>query len=181
MHLLLEFWSKSFNPKIAHIDRNHILTSDAEGRYDVITPLDFLRYLLFLNQGQATFLNNTSALEIENCFDIEQGFLVNWDDDIRLAMERVIQSEPYYLVAIINEETGGLEANITFTDILPSDKSILEESISMIHKTGISLQSYIKTIHSDPSKVPIDPILFHPHFTIYDLIEKMTRLRIHHL
>ena len=107
--------------------------------------------------------------------------MVNWSDNARLALERVIQSEPYYLVAITNEETGGLEANITFTDILPSEKSLLDESMTIIRNTNISLQSYIKAIHSNTSKLPIDPILLHPHFTIYDLIEKLTRLRIYHL
>lgn len=181
MHLLLDIWNKNCNPKFPHIECNHLLTSANDGKYDVITPLDFLRHLLFLNQGQGTFLNHTSALEIENGFDIKEGYLIYWSDDARLAMERVIKSEPYYLIAIINDETEGLEANITFTDILPADKSLLDESISMVHKTNISLQSYIKTIHSNTAKLPIDPILLHPHFTIYDLIEKLTRLRIHHL
>lgn len=181
MYLLLNIWNKNCKPTFSQIDCNHLITSANNGKYDVITPLDFLRHLLFLNEGQETFLNYTSALEIENGFDVEEGYIINWRDDALLAIERLIQSEPYYLIAIINEETGGLEANITFTDILPADKSLLEESISMVHKTNIALQSYIKTIHSNNAKLLIDPILLHPHYTIYDLIEKLTRLGIHHL
>jgi CBS domain-containing protein len=181
MHLLLNVWNKDCNPKLTHVECNHLLTSVITGIYEIITPLDFLRHLLFLNQGQASFLNDISASEIENAFDIEKGYLINWSDDARLAMERVIESDPYYLVAIVNEDTGGLEANITFSDILPADKLLLEESISIILKSHISLQAYIKTIHSKTSKLSIDPILIHSHFTIYDLIEKLTRLRIHHL
>ena len=182
MHLLLEVWSKSCSLKSPYLDCNHLVTSTEIGKYEVITPLDFLRHLLLLNQDGSSFLKDTPTIEIENGFDTEESLIVNWYDAARLAMERVLESGPYYLVAVVNEETGGLESDLTFTDILPTDSAIVDESISMLLNNEISLYSYLSNINSSSArKLSIDPILLHPHFTLYDLIEKLTRLGIHHL
>lgn len=181
MQLLIDVWNNSCHPKFTHIECNHLLTSGTNGRYEIITPMDFLRYVLFICQNRQTCLDGTSAVEIENGFDVEEVFVVSWNDEARMAMERVIESEPHYLVAVVNEETGTLEANITFTDIFPDNETSLEQSISMLLSSGMSLYSYFNSIHALLPDKSIDPILLYPHFTIYDLIEKLTRLRIHHL
>lgn len=184
LHLLLNVWGGCCKPKCKEIDCRHLVARIANGNYDVITPLDFLRHLLFINTQVMACLTSSCASEIENGFDVDENVMVTWGEDVRIAIDRTIRSEPFYLLAVVNEELGTLEANITLSDFLPIDLSILEESISLICRDGISLHAYIQTLHASvrySRKSSIEPILLHPHFTIYDLIEKLTRLKIHHL
>lgn len=182
LHLLLNIWGKKCHPKTVDIDCLHLFTTDSQGIHDVITPLDFLRHILFLGSNSTMCIKNSPSTELENGFDIEPGFMVTWNDDAKLAMEKMLQSDPYFILAIVNEDTGCLEANITFFDFLPKNPDLLEELVSMTRHSGISIQTYLKTLQSvhTPSS-SIDPILLYPHFSIYDIIEKLTRLRIHHL
>lgn len=182
INLLLNVWGRSCNPNTNEIDCRHLLTINQSGKYDVITPLDFLRHILFLNSKAIACIKDLPASEIENGFDVDQNFTVRWGEDAKVAMHRMIGSSPNYLVAIVNEETGSIEANITFTDLLPSDSSLLDVAISIMHREGISIQAYLQTLNSlhCPNN-SIDPILLHPHFSVYDLIEKLTRLHVHHL
>ena len=182
MHLLLHVWGGACNPKTNQIDCEHLLTTTNGGKYDVITPLDFLRHLLFINIKAIHCLQTSLAAEIENGIDVDENSTIFWGQDARVTVNRMLHSEPSFLIAIVSEETGALEANLTFSDLLPRDISILDESISMIRRGGNSIYSYLHTIHTTLSpKSAIDPILIYSHFTIYDLIEKLTRLRIHHL
>lgn len=182
MHLLLNVWGGNCNPKTNHIDYKHLLTTTQGGKYDIITPLDFLRHLLFLSISATTCLQTSSAADIENGINVDENLMAFWDEDVRSVVGRMVQTNASCLVAIVNEVTGTLEANLTCSDLLPKDSSILDESISMLRSQGISIHSYLQTVHTPISpKSAIDPILLYSHFSIYDLIEKLTRLRIHHL
>lgn len=177
MHLLLNVWGGDCNPKTDHIDCEHLLTTTQGGKYDVVTPLDFLRNLLFISINSTTCLKSSSAAEIEHGIKVDENLIAFWNEDVHVVIKRML-----CVVAIVNEETGTLEGNVTFSDLLPKDISILDESISMLRSEGISIHSYLQKINTTISpKSAIDPILLYSHFSIYDLIEKLTRLRIHHL
>ena len=183
IHLLLNVWGSACNPKANNnTDRTHLLTSTQSGKYEVITPLDFLRHLLFINEKAIKCLRTSSAAEIENGIDVDENSMVFWGEDLHVAVSRIIHGDPSFLIAIVNEETGTLEASVTFYDLLPKNVSLLEESISLIRRQGISIHSYLHTLYTTISpKSTIDPILLYSHFSIYDLIEKLTRLKVHHL
>ena len=182
IHVLLNVWGGICNPTTKHIDCKHLLTMTQSGKYDVITPLDFLRHLLFVNPATNKCLKNSQAAEIENGLEVDENSIVSWEQEINVAVSLIIQGDPSFLVAVVNKETGTLEASVSFSDLLPLNVSLLDESVSMIRRKGISVHSYLHTLQeSSPTKATIDPILLYSHFTIYDLIEKLTRLRIHYL
>lgn len=182
IHLLLDVWGGICNPTTKHIDCKHLLTMTQSGKFEVVTPLDFLRHLLFINPNTTGCIKDSSAAEIENGLEVDENSMVCWGQDIYDAVSRIIQGDPSFLVAVVDEENGTLEASVTFPDLLPKDVSLLDESISMIKRKGISIHSYLNTLQKTASpKSTIDPILLYSHFTIYDLIEKLTRLRVHHL
>ena len=180
LHILLNVWGKNCNPKTTNIDCSHLITTNEQGMHEIVTPLDFLRHILLLSSSATTCIQTTSAAEIENGFDVDKNFVISWNDDAKFAFEKIINSEPVYLLAVVDEDSGALEANITISDLLPSDETLLDEAISMMKRDGISIHAYLKTLKSAPIS-SIDPILLYPHFTIYDLIEKLTCSKIHHL
>jgi hypothetical protein len=180
MHLLLNVWNGS-PEEMCHC--RHLYTVTSDGKYGVITPLDFLRHLLFLNQNTKSLLRDYSAKEIENAFTIQTNMAVSMNDSVKLVLDRLCRSEPHCLLAIVDEENGGLEGDICFVDLLPESKENLETFVKTLQDQEISLAQFWQA--TSPSRMnmkkTISPILLYPHFTVYDLLEKITRLKVHHL
>ena len=151
LNLILDVWGGACKPKTSQIDCSHLIVQSESGKYELITPLDFLRHLLFINANAMTCLIDASASEIENGFDVDENSVISWDEDVRIAVDRTIRSDPFFLLAVVDDQIGTLVANVTLTDFLPSDLSILEESISLIRRDGISLHAYVQTLQA-PSR-----------------------------
>lgn len=179
LHLLIDVWGGDGRLKTTRVICKHLLTITEDGKYEIITPLDFLRYILLLSHHLKSCLNSTLAVDIENGFDVDENLITHWDENIWVVTTRMIQND--CPLAIVNDETGGLEANITFTDLLPTKSEDIEECLSLMRRPGLSLYSYLRTIRYNCLKDSIDPIILYPHFTVADLIEKLTRLKIHYL
>lgn len=179
MNLLLNVWGGVCKPKNSHIDCLHIISCTLTGKFEVITPLDFLRHLLFLNAKENACLRESHVMEIENGFDVDENYVTRWGEDLNVTIDRMVNSDPIFLLAIVDEVTGGLEGNITFSDLLPDQFDKIESSMALLRQPNLSLKTYLQSLRT--SLFSSDPILLHPCYSILDLIEKLTKMKIHHL
>lgn len=184
IQLLFDHWGKYCPIDHVEIDIKHLLVNCGQGRYEVVTPTDFLRYVLLLSQ-EGGYLRTTKASEIPSGFEINENEskLTHWEEDAWQAFKRLLENRPFFLLGVVDLETGGLEANLSAVDFLPSSlKSIsLEEAISMLRRPGLSLFAFVRATRPLRMQGVSDPVILQPHFSLADLIEKMTKLKIHQL
>ena len=192
MQLIFEHWGRACPLDHGEVDIKHLLVYIGSGRYEVVTPTDLLRYILILSH-EGEYLSRTKASEIPCGFIIDSSKVTHGEEDAWKAFTKLLDTRPYFTLAIVDRESGSLEANLSAVDFLPSSlalssnftaaaKSIsLEETISMLRRPGLSLYAFARSTRPLSMQFDLDPILLQPHFTLADLIEKMAKMKIHQL
>ena len=192
MRLLFDQWGHATALYHAEIDVKHLLVKLGPGRYEVVTPTDLLRYVLLLS-SERDYLRGTKASEVACGFLADESKSISGEDDAWLAFKKLLDSGPFYVLGIVDRESGKLEANLSAIDFLPaslalssastaSEKSIsLEDAISMLRRPGLSLYAFVRAIKPFRSQSDFDPICLQPHFSLADVIEKMAKMKIHQL
>lgn len=192
MQLIFDHWGKTNPLDHDEVDIKHLLVNIGSGKYDVVTPSDLLRYILLLSHSGG-YLRRTKACEIISGFKFDDNKIIRGEEDAWLAFKKLLDNRPYFILGIVDEESGSLEANLSAIDFLPSAFSLssnftaaaksisLEESISMLRRPGLSLYAFVHSTKSISIQNDLDPILLQPHFTLADLIEKMAKMKIHQL
>ena len=91
-------------------------------------------------------------------------------------LQRLLENRPFFTLAIVDRDSGSLEANLSAVDFLPSSlasnssytalaKSIsLDEAISMLRRPGLSLYAFVHATKPVSMQNDLDPILLQPHF-----------------
>lgn len=186
MQLLFEHWGKTNPMNDEEIDIKHLLVNCGHGRFEVVTPSDFLRYVLLLSQ-EGGFLRSNKATEIPCAFEIKPSEsnrqVTYWEEDAWQAFKKLLENRPFFLLGVVDRDTGSLEANLSAIDFLPSCLKTfsLEEAISMLRRPGLSLYAFVRATRPVITQDIFNPIVLQPHFTMADLIEKMAKLKIHQL
>ncbi|TEB18441.1 hypothetical protein C9890_0378 [Perkinsus sp. BL_2016] len=187
--LLFNHWTNACPLDGKEIDTKHLIVNCGHGIYDVITPTDFLRYSLLLSR-ESGYLRSTKASDIPCGFEIkDDSKVIHGEDDAWTAFNKLLETQPFYILGVVNREFGTLEANLSAVDFLPSLASInssgnsvsLEEAISMLRRPGLSLYAFVRATRPITVQRDLDPIVLQPHFTLADLIEKMAKMKIHQL
>ena len=192
MRLLFDQWHNVSRSCYDEVDIKHLLVNCGAGRYEVITPTDLLRYVLLLSRENG-YLRDAKACEIPCGLIMNESKTVSGEDDAWFAFKKLLDAGPVYVLAVVDRETGRLEANLSAIDFLPAslalsststalEKSIsLEDAISMLRRPGLSLYAFVRAIKPFRSSSDFDPICLQPHFSLADLIEKMAKMKIHQL
>ena len=192
MQLLFDHWGMECPMDHGEIDIKHLLVRTSQAKYEVVTPTDLLRYILILSH-EGDYLRRTKACEIPCGFNVNDNRVTHGEEDAWLAFKRLLENRPFFTLAIVDRDSGSLEANLSAVDFLPSSlasnssytslaKSIsLDEAISMLRRPGLSLYAFVHATKPVSMQNDLDPILLQPHFTLADLIEKMAKMKIHQL
>lgn len=192
MRLLFDQWGNVTPIDHKEIDCKHLLVKCGIGKYEVVTPTDLIRYILLLSR-ENDYLRRTKASEVPCGFLVNESKSITGDDDAWFAFKKLLDSVPFYILGVVDRDTGKLEANLSAIDFIPaslalsssstaSEKSIsLEEAISMLRRPGLSLYTFIRATKLFRAESDLDPICLQPHFTIADIVEKMTIMKIHQL
>jgi CBS domain-containing protein len=183
MKLLLNHWSFE-RMAIADkdgVDNKHLLVQCGNGKFNVVTPSDLLRYILLLS-NEGGYLRKTNANAITSTFTMDDGKIAHGDEDAWKTFSRLLDTEPFYLMALLDPETGHFESNVSAIDFISSKKTVpLELNISMLRRPGISIYSYICATRPVFNSTDLEPIVVKDHYTLADLIEKMAKLKVHQL
>ena len=182
MHLLLRHWGQLIaQDHEDDIDEKHLLVKCEHGKYEIVTPTDLLRYILLISH-ESELLRCTKAITIPNSFTIDESRIASGEEDAWKTFCRLLDTRPFYLMGIIDQDTGELSSNLSAIDFLPSSQSIsLDEAISMLRRPGLSIYAFVQAIKPIALQKNLDPILLQPHFSLADLIEKMAKMKIHQL
>lgn len=192
MRLLLDHWNNVQPSDQEDIDIKHLLVYCSPERYDVVTPTDLLRYVLLLSHENG-YLRGTKACEMPCGFTMDESKMISGEDDAWSSFKKLLSASPFYVLGVVDNESGRLEANLSAVDFLPaslglastssdSEKSIsLEEAISLIRRPGLSLYAFVRAIKPFRCQADLDPICLQPHFSLADVIDKMAKMKIHQL
>jgi CBS domain-containing protein len=193
MDLLHREWFCNHTSKLdcdAGVDAYHLIVHGDDGHLSIITPSDFLRYIL-VNCEASDYLQESMFMQLDAIHSIivkgEALSFVTADAEAWEAFQKLesLSHPSKRLLGILDEESGDLLAHITPHDFLPCDLTMLAEIVSLLRRPGISLLAYIRVAKATGvgrnAWTDIDPILMHNNYTLAGLIRKMVSGRVHHL
>jgi CBS domain-containing protein len=177
LHLLLDMWDGKCRLDSSEFDWKHLLIRCADGRIEVITPVDFLRYIFIYASSKSRFLHEPSSSQIENGLTIDENSMAATEESATIAIKRLLKQ---HVLAVVDKDTGALQAGLTVVDFLPSSRDI-SLLLSLLQDQNITLLKFLQEVKNPRYLLDLEPILIHEHYSAGDLIEKLVRLKIHQL
>ena len=177
LHLLLDMWDGKCRLDCDEFDCQHLLIRCADGHTEVITPIDFLRFLFIACNFKSRFLQEAAASEIKNGLTVDENSMAATEESATIALKRLLK---HHVLAVIDEETGSLQAGLTVVDFLPSSGD-LSLPIALLQDRNTTLFRFLQEVKNPRFLIDLEPILIHEHYSVGDLIEKLVRLKVHQL
>ncbi len=178
LHLLLDMWDGKCKLDCSEFDCQHLLIRCADGHTEVITPIDFLRFLFISSSSKSQFLHDTPSTAIKNGLVVDENSMVATEENASLALKRMLNCQSQHVLALVDENTGALHAGLTVVDFLPSSGDI-SLPIALLLDRNTTLFDFLQEVKNPRFLVDLEPILVHEHYSLGDLIEKLVRLKIH--
>lgn len=182
LHLLLDMWDGMCKLDCRDYDYQHLLVRCIDGHTEVITPIDFLRFLFISSSSKSDFLRDTCSNQIKNSRQVDEASTAVSEESAQIALRRLLNCEPHHVLALVDSETGALQAGLTILDFLPaSSNGDTAIPFFLLQDKNLTLFHFLQAVKNPRFLINLEPVLIHEHASLGDIIEKLVKLKIHQL